>query len=227
MPIPAWKYWLSYLTEVMLEETSSTYNPVLEVSLKRGQFALSTANAIYSYGDRYVNFSRTFDRMHWASLPGQEVLLLGLGLGSIPYMLEKNYRQAFYYTAIDIDEVVIGLADKYLLANLKSNIQSICADAEIFVAVSPDETYDLICVDLFSDDQIPEPFKQADFQDELARILSPGGLVLYNCLAFTPQDRAASELFFNTVFLAAFPQACMIPLDNNLILASDQRYFRA
>jgi spermidine synthase len=215
MNVPHWKRWLSYLFELPLEQSGSPYNPVLEVSIKRGQFRLSTANAIYSYGDR----------MDWSKLPGQEVLLLGLGLGSIPYMLEKTYQKELYYTAVDIDEEVMRLADKYLLHTLKSPIEQVCADAAVFVAVSPDETYDLICVDLFDDDRIPEEFAQPAFLEELSRILRPNGLILYNCLAFTPDERRESERFFNEVFRAVFPQAKALYVGDNLVLAGDQRFF--
>lgn len=225
MPIPLWKRWLSYLAELPIEQSGSDYNPVLEVSIKRGQFRLSTANAIYSYGNRYFNFSRSFDRMNWSKLPGQEVLLLGLGLGSIPYMLEKSYRKKFYYTAVDIDEEVMRLADKYLLHTLKSPIERVCADAAVFVAVSPDETYDLVCIDLFDDDRIPEDFIQPAFLEELARILTPNGLALYNCLAFTPEERRQSEHFFNGPFRAVFPKAKALYLGPNIVLATNEDFF--
>jgi len=226
MNLPVWKKWLSYLFDITIEERSSPYNPMLEVSLRRGQFQLSTANAVYSYGDRYTNFSRTFDQLNWAQLPGEEVLLLGLGLGSIPYMLERNYGRSFYYTAIDIDEEVLLLADKYLLGDLTSPLQQICADASVFVEVSPDASYDLICVDIFEDNQIPAAFLAPDFIEELKRIHSPGGLVLFNSLAFTWEEYQQSEAFFKNVFRPVFPEATSLLLGGNYMLLSDQRFLR-
>lgn len=223
---PAWKKWLSYLADLTIEETSSPYNPVLEVSLRRGQFQLSTANAVYSYGDRYTNFSRVFDRLNWSRMPGAEVLLLGLGLGSIPYMLERSYGHSFYYTAIDIDEEVLLLADKYLLADLKSPLQQICADASVFVEVSPDEAYDLICVDLFEDNRIPAVFLEPDFVEELSRIQSQGGLVLFNSMAFTKEEHQQAQAFFENVFRTVFPHAVALLLGGNFMLVSDQRYLK-
>lgn len=223
---PAWKKWLSYLADLTIEETSSPYNPVLEVSLRRGQFQLSTANAVYSYGDRYTNFSRVFDQLNWSRMPGAEVLLLGLGLGSIPYMLERSYGHSFYYTAIDIDEEVLLLADKYLLADLKSPLQQICADASVFVEVSPDEAYDLICVDLFEDNRIPAIFLEPDFVEELSRIQSQGGLVLFNSMAFTREEHQQAQAFFENVFRTVFPHAVALLLGGNFMLVSDQRYLK-
>lgn len=226
MNIPAWKKWLSYVVDITIEETSSPYNPVLEVSLRRGQFQLSTANAVYSYGDRYTNFSRVFDRLDWVRMPGKEVLLLGLGLGSIPYMLERSYGHSFYYTAIDIDEEVLLLADKYLLGELRSPLQQICADAAVFVEISPDESYDLICVDLFEDNRIPAAFSAPGFMEELARIQSPEGLVLFNSMAFTKEEHQASEAFFENIFREVFPHAEALLLGGNYMLVSDRRYLK-
>ncbi|MEL6802803.1 MAG: hypothetical protein AAFO91_03355, partial [Bacteroidota bacterium] len=60
MEIPAYKRWLSYLWEQQLETTSSEYNPELTVSLVRGRVQLIAQNAIYSFGDYYLNFRKAF-----------------------------------------------------------------------------------------------------------------------------------------------------------------------
>ena len=71
--------------------------------------------------------------MNLDKYPIQNVLVLGLGLGSIPLMLEKNFGKKYNYTAVEIDESVIYLASKYALPKLESNIQIICADAFAYV----------------------------------------------------------------------------------------------
>ena len=105
--IPAWKKWLSYLFELHVESASSDYNPHMYVSIYKGRYQLSTDNAIYSFGDLYTNFSNTFDLYNWSDYASKEVLLLGLGLGSIPLMLEQKYQKKCHYTAVDIDEEVV------------------------------------------------------------------------------------------------------------------------
>ncbi|HAI57462.1 MAG TPA: hypothetical protein DCM04_05945, partial [Saprospirales bacterium] len=60
MKTPKWKYLLSYLMEVHLESSSSEHNEYLHVSLNKGRLQLSTANAIYSYADKYENFYNIF-----------------------------------------------------------------------------------------------------------------------------------------------------------------------
>jgi len=99
MEIPKWKRWLSYLMEVHLESSSSEHNEELHVSLSKGRLQLSTANAIYSYADKYENFYKTFEQVE-LNEKVDDVLILGFGLGSIPYMLESKFGKKYRYTGV-------------------------------------------------------------------------------------------------------------------------------
>ncbi|MEL7021873.1 MAG: hypothetical protein AAGK47_09700, partial [Bacteroidota bacterium] len=103
MNVPTWKKWLSYLTEIHIESAPSEINPHLYVSLRRGRYQLCTANAIYSYEDLYSNFYKAFEQVNLHKIKGDRVLILGYGMGSIPYILEKKMNYDFNYTAIEID----------------------------------------------------------------------------------------------------------------------------
>ena len=89
MKIPKWKKWLSYLMEWHIESAPSPINPHLYVSLKKGRYQLCTANAVYSYDELYNNFSDLFPQLKIEQLPGQRILVLGFGLGSIPLIIEN------------------------------------------------------------------------------------------------------------------------------------------
>lgn len=225
MHIPAWKRYLSYLVEIHLESASSEYNPHLYVSMRRGRYQLSTAHAVYSFEDLYTNFARAFEQCKLEELPGKEALVLGLGLGSIPYILEKKQGLDLHITAVEIDEVVIDLAYRYTLADLQSPIDMICTDAEIFVS-STYQKYDLICMDVFLDDQIPGPFQQIEFLEQLRELLTSGGLLLFNVLALRISDRRKAERFFSQVFKAVFPQGTFVEVEFNWVLVNDRGMLR-
>jgi len=225
MHIPAWKRYLSYVVEIHLESAASEYNPHLYVSMRQGRFQLSTAHAVYSFGDLYTNFAKAFAQTKLEELPGKEALVLGLGLGSIPYILEKKMGLDFHITAVEIDEVIIDLAYRYTLSELESPIDLICADAEIFVA-STYQRYDLICMDVFLDDQIPGPFQQVEFLEQLRDLLSPGGLLLFNVLALRRMDRKKAERFFAQVFKEVFPEGTFIEVEYNWVLVNDRNLLR-
>jgi len=217
MKQPLWKIWLSYLTELHIESTESEYNPHLYVSLRNGRYQLSAAHAVYSYADLYTNFRKAFSDIQIQSQPVKEVLILGFGLGSIPYMLEQVFDCKFNYTAVELDEEVLYLANKYVLDELASPIEIITADALAYVAQS-DQQYDLICMDVFLDDAVPEDFETQDFLQNLREMLTPQGILLYNRLAYSSSDRANATDFFQNRFLKTFPEGTYIDTKENWIL---------
>lgn len=217
--VPTWKKWLSYLAEIHLESAGSEYNPHLYVSLRRGRYQLSTANAIYSYDDLYANFYKTFERFDWAAYPAEDVLLLGLGLGSVPRMLERNFGRRFHLTAVEIDEVVVDLAWRYGLSDLENPIELVCTDAATFLAVRPDR-YDLICMDVFSDEKVPAYFETDEFLTSLRDHLAPGGALLYNRMAASPEQLQESQQFYRQHFQPVFPDSQAIHVGYNLMLVS-------
>jgi SAM-dependent methyltransferase len=223
MNVPRWKKWLSYLTELHVESASSDYNPYLYVSIWRGRYQLSTANAVYSFGDLYSNFARTFEQWNWDEYAPDDVLVLGLGLGSIPLILEQTHRQKCHITAVEIDEVVVDLAERYVLKDLQNPQQVIIADAAIAVQQLPDESYDLICIDIFDDDVVPEVFETVDFLEQTQALLRPDGVLLFNRLAATKEDQRLSKQFYEQTFRRVFPQGYSLDVDGNYVLVSNPK----
>ncbi|MBK6950066.1 MAG: hypothetical protein IPH16_20125 [Haliscomenobacter sp.] len=76
--IPRWKYFLSYFTDIPVESLSSRIHPELNVTLQQGRLQLSTAKAIYSFGDLYYNFSRVFSAIRIKERAIDQVYCLAL-----------------------------------------------------------------------------------------------------------------------------------------------------
>lgn len=214
-----WRIWLSYLFEQHLESTSSAYNPYLSVSLVRGRYQLNTANAVYSFADLYTNFRMAFQQLEIKSQPVNDVLILGFGLGSIPYMLERVFDCHFNYTAVEIDEEVLYLAHQYALPEITSPIEMITANAFDYAAQCETQ-YDLICMDVFLDDVIPDDFETTDFLGDLKRLLRPQGILLYNRLSYSKEDKEKSRSFLEERFRKIFPEAFYIDTESNWILVN-------
>lgn len=223
MTIPTWKKYLSYLFEFHIESAPSEINPHLYVSLSRGRYQLSTANAIYSFADLYDNFTLTFQQI---DLPNttQNVLILGFGLGSIPYMLEKKFDKNYHYTAVEIDENVLYLANKYTLPELTSSITMMPADAFAFVHYCHDK-FDLICMDVFLDDVVPENFESIHYLEQLASLLNPNGILLFNKLAANKKDKKQAAQFFD-LFKKVFPKGDYLDVNGNWMLINDAAFIR-
>jgi len=215
--IPLWKKYLSYVSEIHLESTSSIHNPELHVSLKDGRLMLSTDNAIYSFADKYYNFAEVLEMLNYSHF--KNCLILGFGLGSIPYIIEKTLGELLSYTGIEIDEEVIYLASKYVLPQLNSDIQIIQADALTYVNLNQNK-FDLILMDVFESDYIPSVFETAEFLQDLENCLTSGGLVMYNRLANSSDDAQKSLEFYNAQFTKVFPLATYLRVKGNLMLLS-------
>ena len=219
MKIPRWKKWLSRWFPFTLERASSEHNPDLAVVLDRGRLQLLSGNAIYSWDDLYHNFTIAFGTIDLDQEHIEDVLVLGLGLGSVPFILEKVYERQYHYTAVELDEAVSELAGKYTLPRLESPVQIITADAGVFVEIT-DEQYDLIVVDIFDDDHTPEYFETDHFLQACRERLRPGGLLLYNRLFNNLKTRVATQRFFEGAFKNVFPDAWKINTGGNWVVAA-------
>lgn len=205
--------------DIRLESTSSDYNEELHVILSRGRHQLCTANAIYSFDDLYDNYRRAFKLLKVQQRKVDNILILGLGLGSIPSMLKKKFGLTPHFTAVEIDDEVIYLAQKYVLDDLGANMQIVCADAHSFVLQST-ETYDLICMDVFIDDVVPSKFEQQKFLSALNQALGENGILLYNRLSRTREDKTTTKAFFDQAFKSVFTEGEYLDVKGNWMLTN-------
>lgn len=219
---PKWKHWLSWLTAVPLAKAQSPLTGSLEVALSKGRLLLSANNAIYSYDDLYYNFSSSFARIDLDKIPEQgHALVLGFGLGSIPFILEKNFGKQLRYTGVELDPEVIRLAKSFSLPRLSSTVQLIENDALAFAAKERETLYDLICMDVFVDDSVPEAFQERPFLQHLEAMLHPEGVLLFNRLSRNEMEELDSHRYFETVFKSVFPHGKHLKIGGNWMLISD------
>ncbi|MEM9547516.1 MAG: hypothetical protein AAGA77_16165 [Bacteroidota bacterium] len=214
---PLWKRLLSYIKDVHIESATSIFNDELNVLLVKGEYQLVTPEAIYSYGKRYDNFFSAFKQIGLEKREIDSVLLLGLGLGSIPLMLEKHFKKEYRYTAVEIDDDIINLASKYVLNYLKSEITTICTDAVNFVQIDQNQ-YDMVAMDVFISDYIPSEFETEEFLLHLKKKIAPNGLLMFNRLYFFEKDKKKTETYFNTTFKKIFPNGRRLNINGNWIL---------
>ena len=217
MKQPVWRRLLSYIIDIPIETAESGYNPYLNVIMKRGQYQLLTENAIYSYGKLYDNFSKAFKRIDLDKIKIDNVLILGLGLGSIPLMLETLFHKKYHYTAVEIDPEVLKLANKYTVCNLTSSIEFHLSDAYTYTSFS-EEKFDMICMDVFLDDIVPTELEQEDFLLALKKLLAPNGILLFNKLAHFRKDKNAADTFFQHHFKPIFTEGVYLDVQGNYIL---------
>jgi len=220
------RHLFSYFFDIQIDYRSSEINDDLIVFLSKGRYQLCSANAIYSFEDRYDNFGNIFrDHLDLDLIKGNKVLVLGLGLGSVPIILDRIKKAAWDFTTVEIDEAVCELASLYGYPKIFSPIDTVIADAVIYMEAC-EEKFDLICVDLFVDDIMPTTALEIVFLNNLKRCLNEGGVVVSNTLAYTEDHQLKSQSFFDERYRAVFPDASLIHTHLNYMLVSEQRFLK-
>lgn len=111
----------------------------------------------------------------------QNILVIGLGGGSIPTSLNKLYPKA----SIDISEIdaaIFRVARKFFNFSPNEQMKVSISDARVFVkrALLRKQQYDLVILDAFTGDYIPEHLMTREFLTEINQLLSPAGVLAAN-----------------------------------------------
>ncbi|MFH0864147.1 MAG: methyltransferase domain-containing protein [Candidatus Gottesmanbacteria bacterium] len=116
---------------------------------------------------------------------GNKILLLGVGGGSLVKLLNKYFPDA-KVIGVEIDSLMINLGKKYLELEKAKNFEIIIDDAENYVqsSINYKQNFDLIFVDMYKGDKVPENLENINFLQNLKNILSINGLVIFNRLYY-------------------------------------------
>lgn len=214
--IKNWQRLLSYLIGIPIETKTSLWSENISLILKNNSIELSTENAVYSYGKYYYAFSEAFKKLNIKEYAIKDVLILGLGMGSIIEILEE-YFEHLSFTGVEKDSAVIELFKKYIVPKKTFNINICEEDAYEFVK-DKKKRFDLINIDIFINDVIPHPFHDISFLENTKKILTKNGIVLFNRLDTKASYRKYNKEYWDTKFLNVFPKSQSLKIKGNLIL---------
>ncbi|MBS1764296.1 MAG: fused MFS/spermidine synthase [Bacteroidetes bacterium] len=173
-----WQRLLSFVVPVKIYKSTSSKNAVLEVTLENGKAVLNSANANYSFGSLYRVYIKALESLNIRIQAKKNILMLGMGAGSvISYLLQKNNHAAI--DAVEWDEEVIRIADIYFGIKKNKQLNIYCDDAVHFLQVQK-KSYDLILIDLFTDNEVPEFCFTSDFFRLLKNRTQPQGEIVFN-----------------------------------------------
>lgn len=207
---------MSFFFRQTLEKRKSKWSENVALCLNNDTLELSTENAIYSYGKNYYAFADAYEKLKIKNYSIKNVLILGMGMGSIVEILEKHFYK-LDFTGIEADSVIIELYNKYIQPKEGFNVNIIENDAYEYVKDSTDQ-YDMINIDIFIDDVIPHPFHDHAFLENIKRRLSPKGIVLFNRLDSKAAYRQYNKEYWEKVFSSVFKNSQSLKIRGNLIL---------
>lgn len=111
----------------------------------------------------------------------RRIAVLGAGAYTLPAYLASKYPSA-QIDVVDIDPQLLSIAEQHFGYVNPPNVTPITADARAFVN-AVDQPYDIILVDVFGDDTVPESLMTAEYGRALKRALAPNGAVVVNMIA--------------------------------------------
>ena len=203
---------------ILVEKTGTTV--CLKFSVRRNQ---RNQSCIDQRRPRDMVFAYT--RMMMAALllnpSPRRVLVVGLGGGTLPTAMARIYREAAI-DAVEIDPAVVTVAKRYFGFVATDRLRVHVQDARAFVkrAARNGETYDLLMLDAFNSDYIPEHLMTREFLLEAKSVLTEDGVLAANTFASSrlyDHESATYNDVFGPFFNLRLPDS-----SNRVILAARQ-----
>lgn len=175
----------------ILEEVESPYNGKIQV-VKTLEGTRILVGGISQSGWLVRNiWDRALKKIRDTFPAVQDILILGLGGGSLAELIQKYWPQA-KVIGVDIDPLIVNLGKKYLnLAKVK-NLEFIEEDAGKWVAKQK-KKFDLVLVDIYKGEKIPKQFKEEKFIVQVGKLLKPKGVSAFNHL-YSYNDKKDAHL---------------------------------
>ena len=155
-----------------------------------------TQNTIDKDGNSLNSYTYILDALSQLTTP-ENALVLGLGGGIVP---TKLYNRGYDVDVVEIDPSTLEIAENFFQFK-KRNMNFFFEDARTFSKKCP-RKYNLIIIDLFFADGIPEHLTTVEFYHDLRNCLNKNGIILSNSVGdFSNNDTLNSVLFtFNSIF---------------------------
>ena len=145
----------------------------------------------------------------------RSVLIIGLGGGTLPRALRQLLPDV-RIDVVEIDPAVVRVANRYFDFAASDKTRVIESDGRVYVkrALRTEQRYDLIMLDAFDHEYIPEHLLTREFLQEVQSLLSPQGVLAANTFS-------SSRLYQHesATYEAVFGKFFNLKQDNRVIIA--------
>lgn len=151
----------------------------------------------------------------------QRILIVGLGGGTLPDAYSNLFPEAEIVVS-EIDDAVFRVAQEYFDFIETDKISVDVGDARVYIkrAGIRGEKFDLVILDAFNGEYIPEHLMTREFLEEVKQLLSETGVVISNTFS-TSRLYDAESVTYQQVF-GEFFNMRMNGTGNRVIIASMQ-----
>src|SRR5690606_21269328 len=151
----------------------------------------------------------------------ESILILGLGGGTLVHTYSTLFPQA-KIKIVEIDQAVVDVAEEYFDYKDTDLISTEVVDGRVFIKREGlrGAKYDLVILDAFTGEYIPEHLMTTEFLQEVKRLLPDNGMLIANTFS-TSRLYAAESNTYREVF-GEFFNVRMSGTGNRIIIASMQ-----
>ncbi|MBV1906942.1 MAG: fused MFS/spermidine synthase [Pseudomonadales bacterium] len=175
--------------------TENYWQRCLQFTIKKDQRSQSCTNR---HHPKEMVFPYT--KMMMASLlvtpKPKRILIIGLGGGTLPMALADLLPESDI-TVVEIDAAVVKVASDYFSFNPSEQISVVVQDARVFGrrALIRQEKYDLIMLDAYNGDYIPEHLLSQEYLQECRMLLSESGVLTANTFSISKLYHSESTTY--------------------------------
>lgn len=186
------------MADRIIMTASSSFHSYLEVAEEEGKTVLNTANGNYSFGNLHTVFEDVFKRVQIQQYPIHNILLLGLGGGSVIQLLRDSHGIEAPIKAIEIDPMVVNMAMEWFGLGQYQNVSVEITDAATYI-LTASAKYDLIVADIYIDLEIPNTCQNPAFLNQITALLNREGMLIYNKVVTCKRHRKEFSSIMKTL----------------------------
>jgi spermidine synthase len=166
--------------------------------------------------DRFVmNYTKMMMSALFVNPEPKSILIIGLGGGTLPIALHRVLPSA-QIDVVEIDPAVVKVARRFFGFTPSERVRVTEIDGRVFVkrAVREQRRYDIVMLDAFDHEYIPEHLLTREFLQEVATLLNPRGVLAANTFS-------SSRLYDHesATYASAFGEFYNLKRDNRVVLA--------
>ncbi|MGA1741414.1 MAG: spermidine synthase [Pseudohongiellaceae bacterium] len=151
----------------------------------------------------------------------QRILIIGLGGGTLPEVYHTLFPEAEIIIS-EIDEAVLNVAEEFFEFEQTDLIKVDIGDGRVYVkrAALRNEVFDLVIIDAFNGEYIPEHLMTEEFLEEIKLLLPENGMLVANTFSTSRLYDAESQTYQNV--FGEIINLRMSNTGNRIIMASMQ-----
>lgn len=174
---------LSKVVPLRLKKVKVSKKRSIKLFLYKRQFKLQYGRVLYSDGTEYFPFQMAFSKIKTRLSESENVLVLGAGIGSVGMMLHDKFPgKQWQMHFVDISKPILDTCSSVMDFFPNVNGEYTQADAFEFIQNVPEQKYDLVCVDVFDEDKVPQEILSESFVHAVKHVLTDTSAVVMNVM---------------------------------------------